>query len=203
MTPGFNRAVEICIGARPTGSTLLDVPCGKGEAIVRLAAAVDVKVAGVDHSRSLLERARQKIAHLSLRERANLFLADGGRLPFRDNVFDVCLSIGGPSCIGGHSIQDALSEQARVIKNGGALVMSDMFRDPSYVNPWIEPDHPNEREWWELLEKCGLRVLSFEHFPVSAWDEYHQPIKELVDAARQQFAMDVEKMRWADEVEKI
>jgi ubiquinone/menaquinone biosynthesis C-methylase UbiE len=104
----------------------------------------------------------------SVANAVELILADSGRLPFDDETFEVCLSIGGPSCIGGHTILEALQEQARITKPGGCLVMSDMFRDPSYPNPWIDEDHPSDRGWWEALESAGMRVISFEHFPVTA-----------------------------------
>ena len=80
--------------------------------------------------------------------------------------------------------------------------MCDMFSDPTYQNPWIEPDHPDEHGCWNLLQDSGLRVVWFEHFPASAWDEYHEPMNRLVSAVRKEFGEDAEKMEWADEVEK-
>jgi ubiquinone/menaquinone biosynthesis C-methylase UbiE len=202
MTPGFTRTVEIARGLVQPGDSVLDVPCGSGEAIVRLASSVPTHVIGVDYSTHLVQLAREKTEASGLGARAQLILADGGRLPFADDAFELSLSIGGPSCIGGHTIQEALQEQARITKPGGCLVVSDMFRHPSYPNPWIDEDHPSDRGWWEALESVGMRVISFEHFPVTAWDEYHSPMKELIAAVRQRFTDDAEKLQWADEVEK-
>jgi SAM-dependent methyltransferase len=202
MTPGFSRAVEIAMGLVQPGDSVLDVPCGKGEAIIRIASLVPTRAVGVDHSMHLLQVAKEKTAASGVVNRAQWILADGGRLPFPNETFELCLSIGGPSCIGGHTVQEALQEQARITKPGGCLVLSDMFRDPSYPNPWIDEDHPTDRGWWESLESVGLRVISFEHFSASAWDEYHSPMRDLVAAVRQRFADDPEKLQWADEVEK-
>ena len=152
--------------------------------------------------RKLLDHAAAKLVDAQLTERAQLFLADGGVMPFRDEVFDVCLSIGGPSCVGGHALADVLREQARVLRPGGFLVMSDMFRDDAYPNPWIAADHPDAAGWWRLLEHTGLRVVFFEHFAVSAWDEYHAPMRELVAEARRDHPDAADKMAWADEVEQ-
>src|SRR5687767_14812978 len=110
-------------------------------------------------------------------------IGDGGHMPFPAGVFDVCLSIGGPSCIGGHELANVLCEQARVLKPGAYLVMSDIFRDEADPNPWIPTDHPDAAGWWQLLERAGFRVVFFEHFTASAWDEYHEPMRELVAEA--------------------
>jgi SAM-dependent methyltransferase len=204
MTPGFDRTLAICAERLDlsANATLLDVPCGKGEAIVRLAASFGCHCIGIDRSPMLLEAAAKKIARSNVHDRARLCLGDGGRLPFGDQAFDACLSIGGPSCIGGHHIRDALAEQARVLKPGGFLVASDMLRDESNPNPWIASDHPDAGGWWNLLEASGLRVLYFEHLDISAWDEYHAPMRDLVAEVRRNRSEDMEMMAWADRVER-
>jgi SAM-dependent methyltransferase len=196
MTPGFNRTIDICRERVPIndGTLLLDVPCGKGEAIARLAAS-GCHAVGVDYSPELLECAAAKIG-----DRALLLRADGGRMPLPDDASDVVLSIGGPSCIGGHTFASAIAEQARVLKPGGFLVMSDMFRDESDPNPWITADHPDASGWWQLLEDAGLDVVYFEHFDISAWDEYHAPMRELVTEARE--SREPDRTAWADEVDR-
>jgi SAM-dependent methyltransferase len=203
MTPGFSRTIEICVERVGLGpeTSLLDVPCGKGEAIVRLASS-GCRSVGLDRSPELLDRAAAKIGDAGRGDRALLLLSDGGRMPFPDRAFDVCLSIGGPSCIGGHELGDVLGEQARVLKPGGFLVMSDMFRDEDDPNPWIGPDHPDAAGWWRLIEGAGLLVVFFEHFGISAWTEYHEPMRDLVAEVRRDHADDAGKMEWADKVER-
>lgn len=202
MTPGFNRTIQVILERVPLspGSLVLDVPCGKGEALVRVAGKVGADCIGVDRSGELLHHAAKKISRAGLGARASVMLGDGGRLPFPSGVFDSCLSIGGPSCINGHSIRAALVEQARVLKQGAFLVVSDIFRDPDDPNPWIEHDHPDSSGWWVLLQDVGLRPVFFEHLPISAWDEYHAPMRELVAEARKDGSF--EKLAWADRVER-
>jgi SAM-dependent methyltransferase len=170
--------------------------------MVRLASSTRCRSIGLDRSPQLLDVAAAKLNDAQLHDRALVLLADGGSMPFTDRAFDVCLSIGGPSCIGGHELNDVLCEHARVLKSGGFLVMSDMFRDDADPNPWIGADHPDATGWWRLLESAGFRVVFFEHFPVSAWDEYHDPMRELVVDTRRDHADDAEKMAWADKVER-
>src|SRR5687768_13486059 len=165
MTPGFSRTIDICVErvALDAHTLLLDVPCGKGEAMTRLASS-GCRTIGVDRSPQLLEQAAAKVRGAQLQTRAPLVLGDGGHMPFPAGVFDVCLSIGGPSCIGGHELANVLCEQARVLKPGAYLVMSDIFRDEADPNPWIPTDHPDAAGWWQLLERAGFRVVFFEHF---------------------------------------
>jgi SAM-dependent methyltransferase len=203
MTPGFNRTIEICFERLQLGpqTSVLDVPCGKGEAIVRLGAS-GCRTVGLDRSPELIDHAAAKLDGARLHDRARLLLSDGGRMPFRDGSYDICLSIGGPSCIGGHALNSVLSELDRVLVPGGFLVMSDMFRDESNPNPWIADDHPDAAGWWRLLEGAGFGVVFFEHFAVSAWDEYHAPMRELIAETRREHADDVARMHWAAEVER-
>ena len=92
MTPGFNRTIEICRERLPIGpqTSLLDVPCGKGEAIVRFGSS-GCRAVGLDRSPQLLEHAAAKVDDAQLNDRAHVFLADGGLMPFRGEMFDVCL----------------------------------------------------------------------------------------------------------------
>jgi SAM-dependent methyltransferase len=123
-------------------------------------------------------------------------------MPIGDQTFDVCLSIGGPSCIGGHDLDSVMHELARVLKPGGFVVLSDMFRDECDPNPWLRVDHPDALGWWQLLEAAGMSVVFFEHFVAAAWDEYLEPMSELVAEARRDSWDDLETMAWADEVER-
>jgi cyclopropane fatty-acyl-phospholipid synthase-like methyltransferase len=202
MTPGFNRTIEICLEHLDLGpqTRVLDVPCGKGEAIVRLAPS-GCRTIGLDRSSQLLMHAATKLGRAHVSNRSRVLLSDGGRMPFGDETFDVCLSIGGPSCIAGHSVRAALAEQTRVLRPGGFLVMSDMFRSDADPNPWIGPDHPDADGWTRLLEDVRLQIVHFEHFPVSAWDEYHAPMRELIAEVRRDHAGDTERMDWATNVE--
>ena len=202
MTPGFSRTVEIVLERVPlgVGSLVLDVPCGKGEALVQISAKAGATCIGLDTSRELVRHATRKIDRAELGAKASVVLGDGGRLPLPTGTFDACLSIGGPSGIGGHSISAVLREQARILKPRGFLVLNDIFRDASDPNPWIGQDHPNASEWWNLLRSAGLDPTFFEHFPVSAWDDYHAPMRALVAESRARAGS--EALAWADRVER-
>jgi SAM-dependent methyltransferase len=204
MTPGFDRAMEVAAEhlELTSDAAVLDVPFGKGEALLRTSVTFGCRTVGVDRSPVLVRDAIERIAHSEVRDLVSVVFADGGVLPFADGTFDACLSIGGPSCIGGHDIPSALAEQIRVLQRGGWLVVCDAFRNHTDPNPWLHPDHPDEPGWRTLLEQGGLDVVYTEHFDISAWDEYHAPMRELVAEARRDRSGDRDAMAWADEVER-
>jgi ArsR family transcriptional regulator len=106
----------------PRVGRLLDIGCGTGGLLERLAARIDEGV-GVDASRDMLALARTRLAerglsHIAVRQ------ADMYRLPIADASFDaVTLQMVL------HYAEDpaaALAEAARVLRPGGVLVVIDL-----------------------------------------------------------------------------
>jgi len=109
------------LGAR-AGEAVLDVACGTG-ALSRAIVARDptVAVVGVDISEGMLARARAAVPS------GTFVVADAGRLPFADAVFDRVVS---SSAL--HYWEDpraGLGEMARVVRPGGQLVVTDWCAD--------------------------------------------------------------------------
>ena len=102
---------------------VLDVGCGTGELLRRLRAKYpDAVLAGLDPVAEMLDVAREK---LSGREDLRIGYADS--LPWPAGSFDVVVS-----CNMFHYIThpvEALREMARVIRPGGALVLTDWCDD--------------------------------------------------------------------------
>jgi ubiquinone/menaquinone biosynthesis C-methylase UbiE len=102
---------------------VLDVGCGTGELLRRLRAKYpDAVLAGLDPVAEMLDVARQK---LSAKEDLRIGYADS--LPWPAAGFDVVVS-----CNMFHYIThpvEALREMARVIRPGGALVLTDWCDD--------------------------------------------------------------------------
>jgi ubiquinone/menaquinone biosynthesis C-methylase UbiE len=93
---------------------ILDVGCGTGESMRRVAGA-DREVHGVDVSPHQLQHARGKDGL----EDATLALGDATRLPYRSGTFDVVLSIGSLPYV--PDVDAALKEAHRVTESGGRL----------------------------------------------------------------------------------
>lgn len=104
-----------------TGSSIVDVGCGTGGLLRRLASCGAERLTGVDESPGMLEVAR---AHSGEMAGLEFMEASAESLPPGDGEFDVALS-----CIAFHHFPDpggALQEMRRVLKPGGRLLICDM-----------------------------------------------------------------------------
>lgn len=114
--PVLNRIQELRF------SNLLDVGCGTGELLKQLAAEhTDAHFTGVDLSEKMLDVAKGK-----LDETVGLVLGDSEALPFDADSFD--LVICNDSFHHYPHPQKAISEFWRVLKEGGALLISDYWK---------------------------------------------------------------------------
>lgn len=116
---------------------VLDVGCGTGESMRRLVGD-DRSVHGVDLSPFQLQHALNKP---DLRD-ATVALGDATRLPYRDDVFDVVLSIGSLPYV--PDIDAALEEAHRVTKPDGHLFV-------------VGPKYPRTR----LAQRVADAVMHF------------------------------------------
>jgi ubiquinone/menaquinone biosynthesis C-methylase UbiE len=98
--------------ASTAGDRVLEVGCGTGLILDRVAAA-GRNVVGVDLSRAMLGKARDRAHRVSQ--------ADALRLPFGDRCFDVACSFKVLAHV--PRIREALAEMARVVRPGGKLVV--------------------------------------------------------------------------------
>lgn len=87
LQPGRERAVRSIV-SRP-GLRVLELGIGTG--LTARLYGRDWSVVGVDLSPAMLLQARKRIAELRLEHSVRLVLADGARLPFDDESFDVVL----------------------------------------------------------------------------------------------------------------
>lgn len=109
----------------PTGGIVLDIACGKGAALIP-AAEQGAAAVGVDISLEMVRGARARAVERKL-ENVHLAVMDGDRLALRDNCADAAIC--GFSM---HFFVDpvaVLSEFARVVKPGGAVVVSEWGRE--------------------------------------------------------------------------
>lgn len=114
LEPGM-RLLEVAIG---TGATIPFIP-------------PEVELFGVDISLGMLRRCRKK---LDRRHRnAHLFQAEASRLPFRGEVFDRVLLIGGISRFS--EPERALKEMIWVARPGAKAVIIDRVETPRTAKP--------------------------------------------------------------------
>lgn len=103
----------------PPGQRLLEVGCGLGVALPRLAKlCAPSKLVGVDIDSTLVAGARRRVERAGAR--AEVYTADVRQLPFRDGQFDVVIYFG--TCYHIDHPAGALREIARVLRDGGVFI---------------------------------------------------------------------------------
>ena len=136
-------------------SIVVDVGCGTGFLTQQVAARTHAsgKTVGVDLSPSMLQVAKDNMAKLGLLESVEFRVGDAEKLPIDDDFADAIVG----NMILHHCLRPkrAISEMARVLKEGGRLALADLEKH-------------NER--W-LREEMEDRWLGFDLAKVKKWFE--------------------------------
>ncbi|MCG8402717.1 MAG: class I SAM-dependent methyltransferase [Firmicutes bacterium] len=179
-----DRALSFCSFA--AGAKVLDVGCGAGATVEHLITEHNLHAIGVDPSPALLQEGRRKRPDLPL------LAASGENLPFGTGEMDGVLA----ECVLTvmKNPDKALAECYRVLKNGGWLVVTDIYaRNPDGVQ--------NLRRL--PLAGCLTGAMSIREltakinakgFAVVLWEDHSKLLGEL--AARLIFAHGSMSMFW-------
>ena len=151
------------------GMKVLDVGCGTGALLARLAEREDLALAGVEPVPEMLRQARARLPGC-------VVLKNGWaeELPFGEAEFDVVTS-----CSMFHYIrrpEQALQEMKRVLKPGGRLIVTDWCDD--YLSCRVcelylrvtDPAHfktYKERECCDLLRGQGFAEIRSERYKIN------------------------------------
>lgn len=149
---------------------VLDIGCGTGELLTRLAAKYPTaRLAGLDPVPEMLEIARGKLS-----AKVDLQVGWANALPWPDGRFDVVVS-----CNMFHYIThpvDAMREMERVLRPGGRIVITDWCDDylacrvcSIYLRATSRAHFKTyrERECRLLLDEAGYSGASVERYKIS------------------------------------
>ncbi|OGZ42658.1 MAG: hypothetical protein A3C80_04620 [Candidatus Ryanbacteria bacterium RIFCSPHIGHO2_02_FULL_45_43] len=150
------------------GVAMLDVACGTGEVVRRLAVTFPKsQFTGVDLTPAMVLRARHKIKNLS-----NVTIAEGNAaaLPFRDKMFDIVLISDALHHI--FEEERAIAEIARVLKSGGSFFLVDVAGETALLRffGWIakrtESAHRYyvQKEMEQLLQNHGFSIKMYVRY---------------------------------------
>ena len=122
------RQIEI-----PTNGTILDIGCGGGGTISKLAAlAPAAKIIGIDYSDDSLAIARKTNARLISAGRVDIREGSVSQLPFADNTFDVVTAI--ETHFFWPDLPNDFRQTFRISKLGGALlVVAEIYRGGKHL----------------------------------------------------------------------
>ena len=109
------------------GMRVLDVGCGTGDTVLKIAKRVGPtgKAVGIDFSPEAITKAEMKAQGSGLEDVVEFRLADAENLPFEEGSFDAVISECVLSLVPEKS--KALKEKVRVLKSGGKVVMHDVI----------------------------------------------------------------------------
>jgi ubiquinone/menaquinone biosynthesis C-methylase UbiE len=104
------------------GQLMLEIGCGNGSVSKHIYDKYNLNVTGTDVDKEQIEFAKNSIKYL---KNITFLFADATNLPFKNENFDILLSINVLHHI--YNWIDALKEINRVLKNSGYLILADMF----------------------------------------------------------------------------
>lgn len=171
MRPGGLTVTEqalACCDLQP-GMRILDLGCGLGATLRRVTAEHGLQGFGVDVSAELLSQARRTNSQLSwMRARSE-------SLPFASESMDVILS---ECTLSIFEMDDALNECARVLKNGGQFVVSDLYARNENGADALRQLPRGTCIGAALPQREILRKLSEVGFHVEVWQDRSETLKE-------------------------
>nr|WP_279342451.1 class I SAM-dependent methyltransferase [Geotalea sp. SG265] len=158
----IDRALQLC--TLPVGARIVDIGCGAGGTLHHLEQSGRYRLVGVDRSDALLAEAAK---HLHT---ARLMPGDAEKIPLSTESADLLLC----ECV--LSIVEnkgaSLAEFARVVKEGGYLVISDLFRKSSLEMAASPSTVPGREDLLQLLATHGFSLL--------LWENHDRLLKEFV-----------------------
>lgn len=154
------------------GSKIVDIGCGAGKTIELVGRTGEYQVIGFDYSEELLREAMLVFQPRPLvRGRAEI-------LPFKNNTFHALFC----ECVLS-TLSDKLAtvtEFARVLKEGGFLIVSDVFDEGQPCIDQIVARHDGIPAGKLLTKSSLLNTLAGFGFSFLLWEEHKQLFKEFV-----------------------
>ncbi len=121
--------------------TVLDVGCGHGR-YCKMLNDRKYKVTGIDYSEKVIKSAKK------LQPKINFMVKDAYNLQFKDQTFDLVLSIGTLQCVSNY--KKLLLELTRVTKR--AILISTLIRPKDIKNPELAFKRQLKKDSWPTRE---------------------------------------------------
>jgi SAM-dependent methyltransferase len=173
----LDLAIRYC-GVRD-GMRILDVGCGKGWLLRRLASRFDIHVTGLEIHSTFAAEARRLAAAENLDARVQI--VEGPALEFHPEPasFDVVMCIGAAFALDG--FEPALDWMARAAKRGGAIAIGEVFAMALPYPPEVSlgsrasTDYPDRTLWAtvETMRARGMRLRGIVEASIDDWHRYH------------------------------
>jgi SAM-dependent methyltransferase len=173
LRPGGLALTDVAIAccALPAGAWVLDVGCGTGTTVDHLRTRYHLNALGLDLSANLLAESREHGAALPLMQ------ADGERLPLCSDQLDAIMAECSLSVLA--DVDQALAEFRRVLKPGGALMVTDVYARNAEalaaLGQWpADTGLSGARSQAQIAEQ--LRAHGFQ---IKLWQDHTAALKQL------------------------
>jgi len=192
-------------------STVLDVGCGKGEFLRRLANAVTINAIGVDLSPYTIAEAKERTKDLANESAITYVEADGKEFVSAQNsLFDLSICMGASWIFGDH--RGTLEALKEITKDKGLIVVGEPYWKASPSDWYLkiseikEDDFLHYHENIEVGEELGLRPVYTLDSSLDDWDRYewlqslatdHYLLEHPSDPDNEELRTKVEKYRQA------
>lgn len=157
--------------------TILDVGCGGGRTLSKLAAVVPQgKVYGTDHSEVSVATSQKTNAEWIAMGRVDLRLGSVSQLPFADDMFDLVTAV--ETHFWWSNLQEGMREIGRVLKIGGKLVLiAEVYKGASSTMSRLVEKHAprtglvllDVQEHRELFAEAGFSHIEITTQPEKGW----------------------------------
>lgn len=159
----------------PQNAQILDIGCGGGSTIQKLAAmAPEGRVAGLDYSSASVDVSRETNAREVEAGRVQIELGTVAALPFPDSTFDLATAV--ETHYYWPDLPANMREILRVLKPGGTFALiAETYRGGPFrllygiVMPLLGAAFLSDQEHRDLLKKAGFTDVTTEHKSGKNW----------------------------------
>ncbi|HHC07195.1 MAG TPA: class I SAM-dependent methyltransferase [Actinobacteria bacterium] len=168
--------VVAALGPRP-GMRILDIACGHGTLLLRIAERHAVEAVGIDESPWAVTRAAERGRRAPLRGRVRWIIGHGIDAP--EGPFDLV------ACIGAswiwHGFRGTVEAMARRLRPGGRIAVGDLRLREGAPQP-EEGRVLTRAEQLEILRAAGLEPLGEIVAAPASWFRYEQAVLASAEA---------------------
>ena len=169
-----DRCADLALARSPSPGRILDVGCGTGYLLRRLAqrCPAATELAGIDAAAEMIEAARRAAGSDG---RLSFQTGMAEQLPYPSGTFDLVVST--TSFDHWADQQAGLAQCARVLAPGGCLVLADLF------SVWLLPTLAGGRRHKARTRRRAGRLLTAAGLRPEAWQHLY-PFLQAVTAAK-------------------
>ena len=169
----LDRLIEYCKIA--DGQRILDVGCGKGWLLQRIAERFDVQAEGIEVNPPFLEAGKARIARAALRGEITFHQMPASGFEGEAESYDVGLCIGASFAIG--TFEDMVAWLRKYVRPGGFLAIGDVYARREAMPPQSQEAFGGGpvrsfADTATYLDRDGLTLIGVIDSSLDEWDRY-------------------------------